>query len=151
MTEMWEPKTNNSPKESGDITASSNALKKVQRAKLAARGSYFGLIGLFTGRAILLLFQGAPLLVAITIWLFHILPLCLFLPGVKNNNSRVYAWLSFAILLYFTHAVILLLGSSSPGNLIYAALYCTLTVAVFISAVMYIRTARQHLGQNLMS
>jgi len=148
MTQMWEPEGDSAKKTTGGTPISDSDLQKVQRAKLAAKGSYFGLMGLFTGDSILLLFQGAPVMVAIAIWLFRILPLCIFLPGIRNDNPRVYAWLSFAILLYFTHAVVMLLGA---GNLIYATLYCLLCVAVFVSAVIYIRTARKYLGQNLMS
>lgn len=148
MTELWEPDNSSKNNTTRGTAISADDLKKVQRAKLAAKGSYFGLMGLFTGDSILLLFQGAPVMVAIAIWLFRILPLCIFLPGIKHDNPRVYAWLSFAILLYFTHAVVMLLGA---GNLIYASLYCLLCVAVFVTAVIYIRTARKYLGQNLMS
>lgn len=154
MTEMWEPDKNHQQHTTSKATTEAQtplddkAQQAVQRARLAARGSYFGLIGLFTGDAVLMLFQGAPILVAIVLWLFRILPLGIFWPGIRKNNPRAYAWLSFAILLYFIHAVQLLLASN---NLIYSALYCTLCVAIFTSAVVYIRVARKYLGQNLMS
>ncbi|GGG57183.1 hypothetical protein GCM10011403_12970 [Pseudohongiella nitratireducens] len=134
MTETWEPN------KAGQL--------KVKRARLAARSSYFGLIGLFTGDAVLITFQGATIAVAIALWLFKVLPLSIFYPGIKNNNPRAYAWLSFAILLYFIHAVVVI---NVPGNLVYDLLYCGLCVAVFTTAVIYIRTARKYLGQNLMS
>ena len=51
MTETWEPN------KAGQLT--------VKRARLAARSSYFGLIGLFTGDAVLITFQGATIAVAI--------------------------------------------------------------------------------------
>lgn len=143
MTEMWEPE-----KDGQKNTSLDSSGQAVQRARLAARGSYFGLIGLFTGDALLLPFQGAPIMVAIVLWLFHVLPLGIFWPGIRKDNPRAYAWLSFAILLYFIHAVQLLLG---PGNLIYSLLYSTLCVAVFTSSVVYIRVARKHLRRNLMS
>lgn len=137
MTEAWEPNNEN---QAGQL--------KVQRARLAARSSYFGLIGLFTGDAVLITFQGATIPVAIALWLFHVLPLSIFWPGIKKNNPRAYAWLSFAILLYFIHAVVVI---NVPGSLVYDLLYCSLCVAVFTTAVIYIRVARKYLGQNLMS
>jgi len=120
----------------------------VKKSRYAMLITYFGLLGLFTGDAIVSAASGAPPAVALVLWLVRVLPLLIFLPGLLQGQLRVHAWLSFAILLYFTHAVI---TSFIPGELFYGLLYSSLCVAVFCAAVIYIRVARKHLGQNLLS
>lgn len=120
----------------------------VKQARMAAMVSYFGIMGLFTGDALVTLFQGAPLGVVIFLWLFRILPLLIFLPGLRKDNLRAHAWLCFVILLYFFHAVV---TAFVPGELFYGVIYSVLCTAVFVSSVTYIRVARKYLGLNLQS
>jgi uncharacterized membrane protein len=118
----------------------------VKRTRMAAMASYFGLIGLFTGDALVSLFQGAPWYVALILWLVRVAPLFIFLPGLRRNHLRTYAWLSFAIMLYFMHAVNV---AFIPADRLYGLLYCLLCVSVFCTLVLYIRAARKHLGMTL--
>ncbi len=120
----------------------------VNRARQAALASYFGLLGLFVGKMIVNLFSGMPLSVAIFFWLFATLPLSIFIPGLRKNNLRTYAWLCFLILMYFLHAVE---QAFTPGNLFYGLLYSLMCTAVFCSSVAYIRLAKKHLGLRLLS
>lgn len=120
----------------------------VQRARMASLVSYFGLIGLFTGNAIVNVVGGMPAGVAIFLWLFAVLPLSIFLPGLRSNKSlRTYAWLCFLILMYFLHAVTL---AFTTGTLFYGVLYSLLCISVFCSVVIYIRLAKKHLGMSLL-
>lgn len=131
MTEVWQP-----------------VPQPVKNARMAVMVSYFGILGLFTGDALVSLLQGAPLAVAIFWWVFRVLPLSIFWPGLQKNHLRTYAWLSFAILMYFVHAVVV---SFVPGELFYGLLYSLLCTALFCALIWYIRVARKYLGQNLMS
>ena len=131
MTQTWQP-----------VPAS------VDLARKSTLISFFALYGLFTGKMIVNLFSGMPLTVAIFFWLFAALPLSIFIPGLRRNNLRTYAWLCFLILMYFIHAVE---QAFTPGNLFYGLLYCLICTAIFSSAIAYIRLAKKHLGLRLLS
>ncbi len=137
MTSIWEPDTN---------TSSPAVPAVVTQSRKAVLVFYFGMLGLFTADAILTLFRGAPLGVAIFLWLFRLLPLLIFLPGLRKNTLRTYAWLSFVVLMYFTHAVV---TAFVPGELFYGLVYSVLCVGLFCALLMYIRMAKKHLGMTL--
>ncbi|MDO9476770.1 MAG: DUF2069 domain-containing protein [Pseudohongiella sp.] len=131
MTQTWAP-----------IPAS------VQRARLASLICYFGLFGLFTGKAIVNLLSGVPATVVVFLWLVAVMPLSIFLPGLRRNNSlRTYAWLCFLILMYFLHAVTI---AFTTGTLFYGMVYSVLCVALFCALVVYIRLAKKYLGMSLL-
>lgn len=157
MTDYWEPSEDSAAeidkretsKPVNDTAAPAAALPTiVTRARLAVMISYFGLLGLFTGDALVTLLKSAPLAVVLVLWLFRVVPLLIFLPGLRQSNLRTHAWLSFAILMYFMHAVV---TSFVPGELFYGVLYASLCAAVFISVIFYIRVARKYLGMKLLS
>lgn len=129
MTEMWQP-----------------VPKSVTQARQTVMATYFGMIGLFTGDALITLLSGAPLAVVIFLWLFRVLPLIIFLPGLRRGNLRTHAWLCFVILLYFTHAVI---TAFVPGSMLYGIVSSILCTVLFTALVVYIRLAREHLGQTM--
>lgn len=137
MTKIWEPDTN---------TSSPAIPAVVTQSRKAVLAFYFGILGLFTADAILTLFRGAPLGVAIFLWLFRLLPFLIFLPGLRRNNLRTYAWLSFVVLMFFTHAVV---TAFVPGELFYGLIYSFLCVGLFCALLMYIRMAKKHLGLAL--
>jgi uncharacterized membrane protein len=137
MTKIWEPDTN---------TSSPAIPAVVTRSRKAVLAFYFGILGLFTADAILTLSRGAPLGVAIFLWLFRLLPFLIFLPGLRRNNLRTYAWLSFVVLMFFTHAVV---TAFVPGELFYGLIYSFLCVGLFCALLMYIRMAKKHLGMVL--
>lgn len=131
MTGIWEPETNKT------------APPSVAMSRRTVLIFYFGLLGLFTADAILTLFRGAPFWVAVILWLFRMLPLLIFLPGLRTRALRTYAWLSFVVLLYFTHAVV---TAFVPGELFYGTIYSLLCVALFSALIIHIRLVRKHLG-----
>lgn len=131
MTASWQP-----------VPASVNL------ARQATLISYFGLLGLFTGKAIVNMMNGMPAAVAIFLWLVGVLPLSIFIPGLRRNNLRTYAWMCFMILMYFLHAVTL---AFTTGSLFYGLVYTLLCTALFCAAVIYIKLAKKHLGLRLLS
>jgi uncharacterized membrane protein len=140
MTKIWEPNTDASDATPAPVP------KIVNQSRKAVLAFYFGMLGLFTADAILTLFRGAPIGVAVFLWLFRLLPLLIFLPGLRRNILRTYAWLSFVVLMYFTHAVV---TAFVPGELFYGLVYSFLCVALFCALLTYIRMAKKHLGVNL--
>src|SRR5690554_2949742 len=143
MIEYWEPK----PSEQSSAGVNRQVVDYVRRSYLGVMISYFSMIGLFTGKAIHNLIRGMPVSLAIFFWLFSVLPLLIFLPGLRQHNVRTHAWLSFVILLYFAHAVSV---AFTAGSLFYGVVFCLLCTALFCALVIHIRTARKHLGLSLL-
>lgn len=131
MTDSWQP-----------VPASVNLARQITLI------SYFGLLGLFTGKAIVNVVGGMPATVAIFLWLVGVLPLSIFIPGLRNNNLRTYAWMCFMILMYFLHAVTL---AFTTGSLFYGLMYTLLCTVLFCAAVAYIKLAKKYLGLKLLS
>jgi uncharacterized membrane protein len=116
--------------------------KRVRIAGALSRGSLLGLIALIT----LWLFWISPPVTAnpISIWVFQVVPLLLFLPGVLRGNPRTHIWLCFVILVYFCGAV---LTASVPQLRLYGLAQCLLTATLFTSAMFYGRWKSQWLRQ----
>ncbi len=110
-------------------------------ARRAVLYSYGSLLGLFTMDAVVKLAAGAPVAVALVLWLVASAPLLLFLPGLRSQSPRAAAWLSFAILLYFIHAVTV---AFVPGQALYGSVYALLCAALFSALVYWIRVMRKH-------
>lgn len=147
MIEYWEPKPEPEPQSPQTPALSAQGAQAVRYSHLAVMISYFGMIGLFTGKAASNLMRGAPLSVAIFLWLFSVLPLLIFLPGLRQNKVRTHAWLSFVVLLYFAQAVSVAFTS---GSLVYGLLFCLLCTALFCTLIVHIRQARKYLGLSLL-
>ncbi|GAB5498856.1 MAG: DUF2069 domain-containing protein [Pseudohongiellaceae bacterium] len=75
------------------------------------------------------------------IWLLQTLPLLIFLPGLLRTRPRSFAWLSFVILLYFMHAVLLAFEPERRWLGVLEALLCT---SLFTLLVIFIRQYRDH-------
>jgi len=109
--------------------------------------SYAALLGLFSVDAIAMLAAGAPLTVALVLWLLRALPLLLFIPALRRQSPRGAAWMCFVLLLYFTHAVV---TAFIPGELLYGLVYTTLCVVMFGALVAWIRMLRTHRGLSVL-
>ena len=75
------------------------------------------------------------------IWLLQTLPLLIFLPGLLKGKARTYAWLSFAILLYFIHGVLLAFDEQRRWL---GVVEVTLCVLIFVYLVLFIRSYRDY-------
>ena len=81
--------------------------------------------------------RGAPWI----IWVFKLLPLLVFLPGLLGDRLRTYLWLCFVALAYFVHLVER--QFADPGNPL-AAIGLVAVTLLFCSAMLYVRwRARQ--------
>ena len=109
------------------------ATRKFVLAAYYALGLYFFIYAM-TG-------FGRLTLAGIFVWGVFILPQLIFISGIQNGNPRSYAWVSFVMLLYFTHAVIV---SFTPGRLLFGLVEALLSVIIFCGLIVYIRQYRAH-------
>lgn len=106
-------------------------------------GSYFALLLLYLFKTVLIPMGGRE--ANFTMWAVHSLPLLVFLPGMLRGNHRSYAWLSFAILMYFMVTVEALF---TPDASIYHWVALVLVIVLFSCCVLLIRwTGMQHQWQ----
>lgn len=70
----------------------------------------------------------------------QLLPLLIFLPGVLQGNARVFAWLCFAINLYFIYGVLTCL---QPGRELDGGIMVATSSIYFIAALGYVRWSFQ--------
>ena len=113
--------------------------KLVKLAHRLVFGSYTLLLLLFTYMTIVAPPMGRE--ANYVIWLMHILPLILFLPGMLRANTRLLIYLCFVLLFYFMLSVA---NMFMPEYGWYPWLETVLIVVLFVSAMMYSRwIARQ--------
>ena len=106
-------------------------MKRVQGLTLLA---WFALQVVFVFKTVILPMGGRD--PNLTVWAFHSLPLLLFLPGLWRGDPRTFAWLAFAVLMYFTLAVEALF---SPQASLYHWFTLVLVIALFVGSTLFIR------------
>lgn len=72
----------------------------------------------------------------LTIWIFRVLPLLIFVPGLIRDRLRTYIWLCFVILLYFLTLVLRLFND--PADPVAWVGMCSVVI-LFSAAMMYVR------------
>jgi uncharacterized membrane protein len=85
--------------------------------------------------------QQPPLLV----WIMRVLPLLIFVPGMRKDNLRSYIWLCFVCLLYFMTLVLRLFAQ--PTNPV-AILAMICVVSLFVASMLYVRWRAQELKKE---
>ena len=118
--------------------------KPLQRSKLVVLTAYYGLFLYFLVSSILVYERLSP--ISIIVWLIQIVPLLIFLPGLHRTHLRTYAWLSFVMLLYFIHAVLV---AFEPASLWLGITEITLCTIAFGFLMLFIRQYRKHFQVNL--
>lgn len=116
----------------------------IRRAHGLVLASYIGLLVYFAVNSVLAL--GGLRLTTPVIWLIQTAPLLIFARGLFTRRLRSHAWLSFVVLLYFTHGVLLAFDPARRGLGITESLLC---VALFSSLVWFIRGYRNHFGVGI--
>jgi uncharacterized membrane protein len=76
------------------------------------------------------------------IWALKLVPLLLFLPGMRRDNLRSFIWLCFVCLGYFLVLVQRLFAQ--PGDIL-AWIGMVADVALFIAAMLYVRWRAQEM------
>jgi uncharacterized membrane protein len=70
------------------------------------------------------------------IWVLKVMPLLLFLPGMRKDNLRSYIWLCFVCLGYFMILVQRIFAQ--PGSLLVISGLAAVVI-LFIAAMLYVR------------
>ena len=104
---------------------------------------YYGLLAYFALVSVLALedLRAATMV----IFLIQTVPLLIFLPGLRRRHLRTHAWLSFVVLLYFIHAVLI---AFNPASRWLGIVEVLLSVGLFTTLVLYIRGYRNHFKVN---
>lgn len=114
--------------------------RKLALARTLVLSCYAGLLVLFTVLALITPEQSWKL------WLVQTLPLLIFIPGLWRGYHRIYSWLCFVVLLYFTWSITNLI---SPLAYWRDGVVVALSVTLFISAMLAARWRQQwFLWQN---
>jgi uncharacterized membrane protein len=110
------------------------------RVYFSHRITAFSLGALLATQAVESFVQQAPWF----IWLLRLLPLLVFVPGMRADRLRSYIWLCFVCLLYFMMLVLRLFAD--PTKLV-SVIGMVSVVSLFISSMLYVRwRARQLRG-----
>ncbi len=80
------------------------------------------------------------------LWLVKILPLLIFVPGLRAKHLRTHAWLSFVVLLYFIVAV---QTAFVEETRLYGITITLLLSLLFCALVIYIREFRNFYRTSL--
>lgn len=78
----------------------------------------------------------------LTIWLFKMIPLLIFIPGLYKKSERTATWLSYVSMLYFIFAVLLIF---TPGAFYYGWAMSASTLLLFLFSMLYTRWRKAEL------
>lgn len=107
---------------------------RVKISRLISLSSFFGLIALLSIYYLWIAdLHGARPWV---IMLIELVPLLLFAPGIISGSPRAYSWLCFVVNLYFIKGA---LAAFDPNRSLFGILEMLASLAVFVSALLYIR------------
>ncbi len=112
-----------------------------QRVTISHRAAAFSLGALLATQAVESFDQQAPLL----IWLVRLLPLLIFVPGMRADRLRSYIWLCFVCLLYFMALVLRLFAD--PTSMV-SIVGMVSVVTLFVSSMLYVRWRAQQLRRE---
>ena len=117
------------------------SIELLRKSLLAA---YYALLVYFVVSALMVFGEFRP--ASLAIWLIQVTPLLIFARGLHYANLRTYGWVSFVILLYFIHGVLIAFqpGQFWPG--VVEALLCTV---IFVLLILFIRQYRDHYQVSL--
>jgi len=124
-----------------EISTQSTFATKANKAWTILVSSYVGLLLVlllhtFSNKPDALTDLVMTVLAGLGMWLFKVLPLLLFIPGLIKRSHKAASWLAYMIMLYFVLAVLLVF---SPGSSIWGWLMVVTTLLIFISSMMFTR------------
>lgn len=113
-----------------------NSIELLRRSILTA---YYALLLYFVVSALLVF--GELRIASFAIWIIQVTPLLIFARGLHRAQLRTYGWLSFVILLYFMHGVLI---AFEPQRFWLGLVEVLLCVAIFVLLILFIRKYRDH-------
>jgi len=126
------------------MTSSNTLPPSIELLRKSVLAAYYALLAYFVVSAVLVFgeFRAASLV----IWIIQVTPLLIFARGLHYANLRTYGWVSFAILLYFMHGVLI---AFEPGRLWLGLVEATLCTVIFVLLILFIRQYRSHYNVSL--
>ena len=126
------------------MTQSDALPTNIELLRKSVLGAYYALLLYFVVSAVSVFgdFRAA----SIVIWLIQVTPLLIFARGLHRPALRTYGWVSFVILLYFMHGVLIAFDPNRFWLGVVEALLCT---AIFVLLILFIRKYRAHYGVPL--
>lgn len=116
----------------------------LRRARWVVLAACYGLLLYFLVSSVVAINRFA--IATVIIWLIQSIPLLIFMPGIHRQRLRSYAWMSFVVLLYFMHGVLV---AFTPGRLVFGLIEVSLCTLLFLFLILYIRQFREHFGVSL--
>lgn len=106
--------------------------------------AYYALLGYFVVTTALVFGEFRP--ASLVIWLIQATPLLIFARGLHYANLRTYGWVSFVILLYFMHGVLI---AFQPGQFWLGLIEAVLCTLIFVLLILFIRQYRDRYQVSL--
>ena len=124
---------------------SSNTLPpSIELLRKSLLTAYYALLGYFAVSAAMVFGEFRP--ASLVIWLIQATPLLIFARGLHYANLRTYGWVSFVILLYFMHGVLI---AFQPGQFWLGLIEALLCILIFVLLILFIRQYRDHYHVSL--
>ncbi|WP_285425139.1 DUF2069 domain-containing protein [Pseudomonas sp. F3-2] len=107
---------------------------RVRWSRVAALSCFFGLIALLTAYYLIVAdLHGARPWVILSI---ELVPLLVLTPGMISGSARGHSWTCFGVNLYFIKGA---LAAYDPSRMVFGVLEMLASLAVFTSALLYVR------------
>ena len=126
------------------MTSSNTLPTPIELLRKAVLAAYYALLIYFIVNALMVFGEFRP--ASFAIWLIQVTPLLLFARGLHYANLRTYGWVSFVILLYFMHGVLI---AFRPGQFWLGLVEALLCTVIFVLLIVFIRQYRDHYQVSL--
>lgn len=126
------------------MTTSEALPSNIELLRKSLLAAYYALLAyfVFTAATVFGDFRAA----SFAIWLIQVTPLLIFAPGLHRAVLRTYGWVSFVILLYFMHGVLI---AFDPERFWLGIVEVSLCVTIFVLLILFIRQYRIHYQVSL--
>ena len=126
------------------MTSSDELPTSIELLRKSLLAAYYSLLLYFVVSATLVFGEFRP--ASLAIWAIQASPLLIFARGLHRAQLRTYGWVSFVILLYFMHGVLV---AFEPGQLWLGLIEVTLCTIIFVLLILFIRQYRNHYKVSL--
>ena len=126
------------------MTSSNTLPPSIELLRKSLLTAYYALLIYFVVSALMVFGELRP--ASLAIWLIQATPLLIFARGLHYANLRTYGWVSFVILLYFIHGVLIAFQPGQFWSGVVEALLCTV---IFVLLILFIRQYRDHYQVSL--
>jgi uncharacterized membrane protein len=127
-----------------NMTSSNTLPPPIELLRKSVLAAYYALLAYFVVSAAMVFGEFRP--ASLVIWIIQVTPLLIFARGLHYANLRTYGWVSFVILLYFMHGVLI---AFQPGQFWLGLVEASLSTVIFVLLILFIRQYRDHYQVSL--